>query len=193
MPCDVPTGAERVVVRLKSESVRLPRWSSDGRSDDRVLRGRAAAGRVRDVDRRGRRRNRGDPRGVSGPRSGGSGLAWRPDGSEVAYAGFAGAGFGLLATRTDGGGSRRLTAVAFGVPDVAWSPDGATVVYTDLSRALYAVPAAGGTPTRLAEGSAFDPVFSPDGTRVAFAVYRGPVSGSELATIPFPTAPTSAC
>ena len=155
-----------------------------GRALARVLREHAATGRIPDVDGRARRGERWGDAG-SRARAVGVRLAWRPDGSEVAYAWLDGASFGLVATRTDGGGSRPLTPVAFGAPDIAWSPDGSTIAYTDVIRTLYAVPAAGGTPRKLADGAAFDPAFSPDGTRVAFAVYRGVAgSGSQLATVP---------
>ena len=49
------------------------------------------------------------------------------------------------------------------------SPDGSTIVF-DLLGDLYSVPVTGGQATRLTSGMAYDiqPVFSPDGTEIAF-------------------------
>ena len=54
------------------------------------------------------------------------------------------------------------------------SPDGSTVLF-DLLGDLYTVPISGGEATALTSGMAWDmqPVFSPDGTRIAFTSDRG--------------------
>ena len=56
--------------------------------------------------------------------------------------------------------------------DVA--PDGRTLAF-DLLGDIYTMPIAGGTPTRIADGLAFEhqPRFSPDGRRIAFTSDRG--------------------
>lgn len=58
--------------------------------------------------------------------------------------------------------------------DVDVSPDGRTIAFTLLGD-IYTMPIAGGTPTRIAQGMAWDvhPRFSPDGRRIAFTSDRG--------------------
>ncbi len=58
--------------------------------------------------------------------------------------------------------------------DVDVSPDGRTVAFTLLGD-IYTMPISGGTPTRIAEGLAWEvqPRFSPDGSRIAFTSDRG--------------------
>lgn len=58
--------------------------------------------------------------------------------------------------------------------DVDVSPDGRTLAFSLLGD-IYTMPITGGTPTRIAEGLAWEvqPRFSPDGSRIAFTSDRG--------------------
>jgi Tol biopolymer transport system component len=63
--------------------------------------------------------------------------------------------------------TRRLTDDPEGADQPAFSPDGATIAYHSRSGAIYAVPAAGGTPTKLVDAGQH-PSFSPDGAYIAY-------------------------
>jgi len=105
--------------------------------------------------------------------------AWSPDGKRLVFVSDRGGTVDLYTMNADGSRQRRLLdAPTLGEGGPTWSPDGSTIVFsasttnadgTGRPAALYAVPAAGGQPTRLTdEIGAIRPEWSPDGTQVAF-------------------------
>jgi Tol biopolymer transport system component/imidazolonepropionase-like amidohydrolase len=80
------------------------------------------------------------------------------------------------------GPTRALSVVTTEVtsPAITVSPDGQSIVFTALGQ-LFRLPAAGGAATQLTSGPYYhsDPVFSPDGTRLAFVSNRDG-SGSNI-------------
>jgi Tol biopolymer transport system component len=117
---------------------------------------------------------------------------WSPDGSLIAFSRFTFVGSGgegqdystIDVADPTGGEARALTTADYGNGDghPSISPDGRTVVFSrGLPRGdppvgrrvdLYTVPIGGGTPTLLTDTPTFnerEPVWSPDGTKIAFS------------------------
>ena len=120
-----------------------------------------------------------------------SGAAWSPDASRIAFVRFREGkdrfSISIVTAALDGGDQRTVYSESAGFEDdadiaffysLAWSPDGQQILFTrsgeglvgalDLHPSLNVVPAAGGTPRRLAT-DARDGTWSPDGARIAFA------------------------
>ncbi|MDX3534605.1 amidohydrolase family protein [Streptomyces sp. MB09-01] len=127
-----------------------------------------------------------------------------PDGRQVAMSAYRGGVFHLWVMNADGSGLRRLTDGPFDHRAPAWSPDGRTLAccserggdpVAGSPYRIWAVPVTGGRPRRLTglpgqdgpgqdgEWEDFDPVWSPDGSRVLFVratVTSGTPAGDTL-------------
>jgi Tol biopolymer transport system component/serine/threonine protein kinase len=111
------------------------------------------------------------PEGVIGDTS----PAFSPDGKQIAFLRAPSSGITELYTaELDGTGERQLTRDARTILSQAWAPGGRTLVYSSNRTGgfhLWAIPASGGTPQRLAgigEGAS-EAVFSPDGRLMAYS------------------------
>lgn len=107
---------------------------------------------------------------------------WSPDGSQIVFV----RGGQIFVMNASGGGERQLTYGLKGFPD--WSPDGSRIVYDCKANAIsprdICVMNADGTgQATLAQTAAdeFNPVWSSDGAKIAFAV--GSVGDSDVAVM----------
>lgn len=115
--------------------------------------------------------------------------AWSPDGTQIAFVRPVEPYLDteLYTIGAGGGGDRKILALPGRVTFPSWSPDGSTIIFTYSAREavaepapgqlpytysgpnIYAMPATGGQPVRLTEsGTDRDPVWSPDGSTIAF-------------------------
>ncbi|MEU9374272.1 amidohydrolase family protein [Streptomyces sp. NPDC048255] len=122
-----------------------------------------------------------------------------PDGRHVAMSAYRGGAFHIWVMGADGSGLRRLTDGPYDHRAPAWSPDGRSLAFCSERGGdpvagspyrIWAVALTGGSPRRLTglpgqsgpgqEGDweDFDPVWSPDGSRVLFV--RGTATGETL-------------
>jgi Tol biopolymer transport system component len=110
----------------------------------------------------------GDPARAEG------GPVFSPDGASIAFHDGNGIG-GIFVTGATGESTRRVTDFGF---HPAWSPDGHRLLFCteavsipqsrSIKSALWVVDAKGGTPTKLSDGDAVQPVWSPSGKQIAY-------------------------
>ena len=97
-----------------------------------------------------------------------------PDGQSVALLLRRGGGWRVNILSADGAELRVLSEDVDARGAAAWSPDGQWIVTggsADGVRGLFKIPINGGSPERLADGEALNPVWSPDGSQI---IYAGP-------------------
>jgi Tol biopolymer transport system component len=89
----------------------------------------------------------------------------------------------LFITEVDGSGKpERITPWGLSEEPGSWSPDGDTILFAGAG-VLFTVSVDEGTITRIRlarPGAAFDPVWSPNGRKIAFALYRSATSQSDI-------------
>ena len=95
-------------------------------------------------------------------------VAWKPDGTRLAYVstGLAGQAVNDIYTiAPNGTGALRITSDGSPKNSLSWSPDGTKLVYGG-PQGVHIIPAQGGAPVSPSPGR--NPRWSPDGTRVIF-------------------------
>ncbi len=112
--------------------------------------------------------------------------AWSPDGSQIAYTSDAAGSADIWVMNTDGSGKQNLTSDAFWNENPDWSPDGEQIVYARQKSGsfdwdVWVMRADGSGKTNLtsqAPGTtAFDPAWSPDGSKIRVRVLPQRVFG----------------
>ena len=100
---------------------------------------------------------------------------WSPDGTQLAFSSTRDGASANYVMRADGSDVRRITNGPSSAAAAQWSPDGKTLVFTS-DGDLYVVGADGRSPKRLTIGARVTrdpPLWSPDGSRIAFQIAEG--------------------
>ena len=116
---------------------------------------------------------------------------WSPDGSRIAFDYWDETGVHIDTIAADGS-DRRVLTVASGIQEAPkWSPDGERIVYNAFpfgedppTISIWVMNADGSKPRQLTEGALdVEPVFSPDGTQIAFGRIVGDSPEGQLEAI----------
>lgn len=120
--------------------------------------------------------------------------AWSPDGRSVAAIRLDPDGGYRVAVSTDGGAGRVLDAGVAGVAAIDWAPDSSAVVAAS-GNAIWSAPVDGKPATKLTDTGTYNAgfvEFSPDGTKLAYAIYEALVvmapdgsSPRKIASVPY--------
>jgi TolB protein len=118
-----------------------------------------------------------DPVNLTDDQSNNSYPAWSPDGKRIAFCSDRDGAYHVFVMDADGKNVKQLTKGDLACRVPSWTADGKTIAFCRYTAAgsseVCTVPAAGGDPTPVdCGGDAWDPVFSPDGKRIAFVSYR---------------------
>lgn len=103
-----------------------------------------------------------------------SGPVWSPDGTKIAFITDRNGNYEIYTMDPEGGHLTRLTTSPESVSSLTWSPDGEQIVYSSIRDGNWEIISAdargGGLGINLTEDLDFDfdPVWSPDGSKIAF-------------------------
>jgi len=114
-----------------------------------------------------------------------NGLAWKPDGSSIAFGGTYTYASGLFVMGSDGSNVTRILP-GYGLGHANWSPDGSRIAFecsTPAGNADICVVNSDGTGFAQVTSDPdweYQPAWKPDGTRILFAAYGTTFSGLKL-------------
>ena len=169
---DPSTGLVTELASTGAELSATPAWSPDG---TRVVFG-GWGGTIYSIDARNRQRTR-LVQLPAGAFDSAEAIAWSPDGSRLAVYNDVEPGDGRLFVLDADGSDIEVVAEDENVSGFAWSPDGTRMVFTGDHGAVFVAPADGSSASLVAslpiDGGATNPVWSPDGSRVALSVEPG--------------------
>lgn len=118
---------------------------------------------------------------------------WAPDGSRIAFDFVDDTGVHIATIDPDGRGRTALTSASGVQESPKWSPDGESIAYdgfpfpfdeANFAISIWVMDADGSDPRQLTSGALdVEPVFSPDGTRIAFGRISGDSPDGQLEAI----------
>lgn len=91
---------------------------------------------------------------------------WSPDGTEIAYRAKRNSEYNIWITDTNGSGTERQVSTVGDVGILNWSPDGRYIIYQ--SSDYIFCRRTDGTEEEILLAEAFEPLWSPDGEKIAF-------------------------